>query len=67
MFECIIVLVTSSFSMLLLWRKSVRKKMQTNASRPCTICKQRHCECLRDFKKMPAGFKKEYPLAQRDM
>lgn len=57
MFEGIIVLVTSSFSMLLLWRKSVRKKMQTKASHTCTICKQRNCECLRDFKKMSAGFK----------
>jgi hypothetical protein len=52
MFEGIIVLFTSSFSILLLWRKSVRKKMQTKArTYTCTICKKRHCECLRDFKK----------------
>jgi hypothetical protein len=53
MFEGIIVWITSSFSILLLWRKSVRKKMQAKGSRTCicTICKKRHCECLRDFKK----------------
>jgi hypothetical protein len=62
MFEVIIVLITSGCSLLLLWRRSVRKKMQVKASRTytCTICNQRHCECLRDFKK-------KFPLTQSDL